>query len=35
VIVPHGVTTFEPGDEVLAVTDTEGAKQLAELFKPE
>ena len=35
VIVPHGVTIFEPGDEILAVTDTEGAKQLAELFKPE
>jgi trk system potassium uptake protein len=32
VIVPRGVTTFEMGDEVLAVTDTEGATRLAELF---
>ncbi len=35
VIMPRGVTMFEAGDEVLAVTDAEGAKQLAELFKPE
>jgi trk system potassium uptake protein TrkA len=32
VIVPRGITTFEPDDEVLAVTDEEGAKQLMELF---
>ncbi len=32
VIVPRGVTTLEVGDEVLAITDTEGAKKLAELF---
>lgn len=32
VIVPHGVTTLEIGDEVLAITDSEGAKALAELF---
>jgi len=32
VIVPRGVTTLEIGDEVLAITDTEGAKALAELF---
>jgi trk system potassium uptake protein TrkA len=33
VIVPRGVTMFEVDDEVLAVTDMEGAFQLAELFK--
>ncbi len=33
VIVPRGITTFEAGDEVLAVTDPEGAQKLAELFK--
>jgi len=33
VIVPRGVTTFEIGDEVLAVTDPVGAQKLAELFK--
>jgi trk system potassium uptake protein TrkA len=32
VIVPRGMTTLEVGDEILAVTDTDGAKQLAELF---
>ncbi len=32
VIVPRGVTVFEAGDEVLAVTDTEGAQQLVKLF---
>jgi K+ transport systems, NAD-binding component len=32
VIVPRGATTFEEGDEVLAVTDEEGAKSLAEMF---
>lgn len=35
VIVPRGVTTFEAGDEVLAVTDPEGTVELAELFLPE
>ena len=34
VIVPRGVTTFEAGDEVLAVTDTEGAASLSILFSP-
>lgn len=34
VIVPRGVTAIEPGDEVLAVIDHEGAKKLAELFSP-
>jgi hypothetical protein len=28
------VTTFEVGDEVLAVTDAKGAEQLAALFAP-
>ncbi len=32
VIVPRGITTFEVGDEVLAVTDTDGANRLAELL---
>lgn len=34
VIVPRGITVFEENDEVLAVTDQAGAKQLAALFKP-
>jgi trk system potassium uptake protein TrkA len=34
VILPRGITTFEPGDEVLAITDRRGAEQLAELFAP-
>ncbi len=34
IVVPRGVTTFEVGDEVLAVTDHKGAAQLAELFAP-
>ncbi len=34
VIVPRGITTFEAGDEVLAVTDTAGAASLAQLFAP-
>jgi len=33
VIVPRGVTTFQENDEVLAVTDAEGAKKLMELFE--
>ncbi len=32
VIVPRGITTFEVGDEVLAVTDLNGASRLAELL---
>lgn len=32
VIVPRGITVLEPGDEVLAVTDHEGAEQLASLI---
>jgi trk system potassium uptake protein TrkA len=31
-IMPHGSTVFEVGDEVLAVTDRHGAEQLAPLF---
>lgn len=34
IVVPRGATTFEAGDEILAVTDRAGAAQLAELFKP-
>jgi trk system potassium uptake protein TrkA len=32
VIVPRGMTTLEVGDEILSVTDTDGARQLAILF---
>lgn len=35
VIVPRGATTFEVGDEVLAVVDAVGQSQLAELFSPD
>lgn len=35
IIVPRGITTLEVGDEVLAVTDPEGAMQLADLLKAE
>jgi len=31
-IVPRGATSFEVGDEVLAITDHDGGEQLAELF---
>lgn len=34
VVVPRGVTVFQVGDEVLAVTDREGVKLLLELFTP-
>jgi trk system potassium uptake protein TrkA len=34
VILPRGTTTFEVGDEVLAVVDDEGSEKLAELFTP-
>jgi trk system potassium uptake protein TrkA len=33
-VVPRGGTIFEPGDEVLALTDSEAAEELAELFDP-
>jgi trk system potassium uptake protein len=35
VILPRGITTFEPGDEVLAITDRSGAEQLSVLFAPQ
>jgi trk system potassium uptake protein TrkA len=31
-VVPRGVTTFDAGDEVLIITDPDGAEQLVELF---
>lgn len=31
-VLPRGITTLEVDDEVLAITDPEGAKQMAELF---
>ncbi len=34
-VVPRGVTTLKVGDEVLAMTDRQGAEQLAALFTPE
>lgn len=33
-VLPRGSTTLMQDDEVLAVTDPEGAKQLAELLRP-
>ncbi|MBW6473866.1 MAG: TrkA family potassium uptake protein [Anaerolineaceae bacterium] len=32
VVVPHGNTVFEVGDEVMAITDQEGAKQFQKVF---
>jgi trk system potassium uptake protein TrkA len=32
--LPRGITTLEEGDEVLAVTDNEGAEKLAQLLAP-
>jgi len=34
IVVPRGIITLEVDDEVLAVTDTMGAKQLSDLFHP-
>ncbi|MCL4298886.1 MAG: TrkA family potassium uptake protein [Anaerolineae bacterium] len=34
IVVPRGVTVFEVGDEILAVTDREGAEGLAQLLTP-
>lgn len=31
--IPRGVTTLAEGDEVLAITDSEGAKKIAELLE--
>jgi trk system potassium uptake protein TrkA len=33
-VVPHGATVLEVGDEVLAVTDRRGAERMAALFAP-
>jgi trk system potassium uptake protein TrkA len=33
-VMPHGSTVFEVGDEVLAITDRRGAERLASLFAP-
>ncbi len=35
VTLPRGMTTLEEGDEVLAITDAEGAKELARLLEPQ
>ena len=32
IVVPRGITTFEVGDEVLAVADKQGAQRISELF---
>jgi trk system potassium uptake protein TrkA len=34
ITLPRGASTLEEGDEVLAVTDAEGAQQLAKLLEP-
>jgi trk system potassium uptake protein len=34
ITLPRGTSTFEEADEVLAVTDAEGAKELARLLEP-
>lgn len=34
VMLPRGVTKFEADDEVLAITDPDGAQQLVRLFAP-
>jgi trk system potassium uptake protein TrkA len=34
VMIPRGITIIEEGDEILAVTDPEGAKKLVDLFSP-
>ena len=34
VILPRGITSLEEGDEILAITDREGAEKLAALFQP-
>lgn len=34
VVVPRGITVFEEGDEVLAITSHEGVIQLMNLFSP-
>jgi trk system potassium uptake protein TrkA len=34
VVVPRGGSVFEAGDEVLAITDRQGAELLSHLFEP-
>ena len=34
ITLPRGTSTFEEGDEVLAVTDADGARELAKLLEP-
>jgi len=34
ITLPRGISTLEEGDEVLAVTDADGAKELARLLEP-
>jgi trk system potassium uptake protein len=34
ITLPRGISTLEEGDEVLAVTDGDGAKELARLLEP-
>jgi trk system potassium uptake protein TrkA len=34
ITLPRGISTLEEGDEVLAVTDAEGAQKLAKLLEP-
>lgn len=34
IILPRGVTAFEAEDEVLAVTDSDGSRQLCKLLEP-
>ncbi|MBE0408352.1 MAG: TrkA family potassium uptake protein [Anaerolineales bacterium] len=35
ILTPHGDTTFEVNDEVLAITDRSGAEQLSTLLSPD
>ena len=32
-MIPRGITTLAAGDEVLAITDTEGARMIAKLLE--
>jgi trk system potassium uptake protein TrkA len=34
ITLPRGISTLEEGDEVLAVTDVDGARELAKLLEP-
>jgi len=34
VMIPRGISTFEAGDEVIAITNPDGAEKLAELLTP-